>query len=184
MDKIKFVKSRFDTSRGFQLNDGRIIAINEVVNGGTTLALRFDTPFNIETGEIDSTFYPPTKYKGKDGLPDYAPDGFTTLNNLEAQKLGHVVHCYEEYRINLGEEPRMDGKQIAKVIAEFEDAGFKVTKEAILHNYYAWQGCLKSGYRDEKNGYHLFTPCGGNPFSLSATTLHELCSDWQTTYEW
>lgn len=185
MDKIKFVKTRFEVGRGFQLNDGRIIAITDVVNGETTLALRFDTPFNLETGEIDNTFYPPKEYKGKDGLPDYAPEGFTTLNNLKAQKLGHDVFCYEEYCVNLGEHPRLIGdNDIKPIIAEFEEAGFKVTKDAILHNYYAWAASLKSGYRDEKNGYHLFTPCGGNPFTLSATTLHELCSDWQTTYEW
>ena len=181
MDRIKFVKTRFETSRGFQLNDGRIIAINEVVNGETTLALRFDTPFNLETGEILPTICNP-RNKGKNGLPDDAPDGFTTLNNLDAQKLGHEVHCYDEYRIDLGEKPKMSNKQIAKIIAEFDGAGFKVTKDAILHNYSAWLGCMKSGYRDEENGYHLFSPCGGNPFSLSATTLHELCSDWQITY--
>ena len=44
-------------------------------------------------------------------------------------------------------------------------------------------GDLKSGYRDEKNGYHLFTPCGCNPLSLRATSLEKEL-DWQTTYEW
>lgn len=181
MDKIKFVKSRFETSRGFQLNDGRIIAINDVVNGETTLALCFDTPFSLETGEILPKICNP-KRRGKNGLPDDAPEGFTTLNNLKAQGLGHEVFCYEEYDIDLGDRPTMDDKQIAKVIAEFEDAGFKVTKDAILHNFYAWSGSLKSAYRDEKNGYHLFSPCGGNPFILRATTLHPLCDDWQITY--
>lgn len=175
MEKIKFVKTRNEAMWGYQLNDGRIIDRTN---------LRYDTTFNLETGEIDNTFYPPKKYKGKDGLPDYAPEGFTTLNNLNAQKLGHEVYCYDEYNIYLGENPKMDDKQIAKIIAEFEEAGFKVTEKAIFHNFYAWTGSFKSGYRDEENGYHLFTPCGGNPFSLSATTLHELCSDWQTTYVW
>ena len=179
MEKIKFVKSRFETSRGFQLNDGRII---EVMGEDKGSYINFATPFNLETGEIDRTFYPPKKYKGKNGLPDDAPEGFTTMNNLEAQGLGHEVFCYEEYDIDLGDHPTMGDNQINKIIAEFEDAGFKVAKDAILHNFYAWSGSLKSAYRDEKNGYHLFSPCGGNPFILRATTLHELCSDWQITY--
>ena len=77
----------------------------------------------------------------------------------------------------------MGDKDIDAVIAEFEDAGYKVTEAAILHNYYAWSADLKAGYRDEANGYHLFSPCGHNPFILRATTLHPLCADWQTTYE-
>ena len=172
MDKIKFVKTRNEAMWGYQLNDGRIIDRTN---------LRYDTPFNLETGEIYEG--DDLQRTGKNGLPDDAPAGFTTLNNLNAQKLGHNVYCYEEYRIDLGENPKMGDKQIAKIIAEFEEAGFKVTKKAILHNFYAWSQDHKSGYLDKANGYHLFTPCGCNPFSLTATTLHELCSDWQTTYE-
>ena len=173
METIKFVKSRFEAMWGYQLNDGRIIDRTN---------LRYDTPFNLETGEI-YTGNDLQRTGGKNGLPDDAPDGFTTLNNLNAQKLGHEVHCYDEYNIDLGNNPTMGDKDIDAIIAEFEESGFKVTKAAILHNYYAWSADRKSGYRDEKNGYHLFTPCGCNPFSLSATTLHDLCKDWQTTYE-
>ena len=172
METIKFVKSRFDAMWGYQLNDGRIIDRTN---------LRFDTHFNLETGEIYTGN--DLQRSGKNGLPDDAPDGFTTLNNLNAQKLGHEVYCYDEYNINLGNNPAMGDKDIDAIIAEFEEAGFKVTKAAIMHNYYAWSADRKSGYRDEKNGYHLFTPCGCNPFSLSATTLHDLCKDWQTTYK-
>lgn len=180
MDKIKFVKSRFETSRGFQLNDGRII---EVMGKDERSFIDFATPFNLETGEIDRTFYPPKKYKGKNGLPDYAPEGFTTLNNLNAQKLGHDVYCYDEYDIDLGEHPQLNDKEVKAIIAEFEEAGYKVTKKAIMHNYCAWLDDMKSGYRDEKNGYHLFSPCGCNPFILRLSTLHPLCDDWQITYE-
>jgi len=172
MDKIRFVKSRFDAMWGYQLNDGRIIDRTN---------LRFDTPFNLETGEIYTGN--DLQRSGKNGLPDDAPDGFTTLNNLNAQKLGHEVHCYDECNIDLGNNPTMGDKDIDAIIAEFEESGFKVTKAAILHNYYAWSADRKSGYRDEKNGYHLFTPCGCNPFILIATTLHPLCDDWQTTYK-
>ncbi len=172
MKTIKFVKSRFEAMWGYQLNDGRIIDRTN---------LRYDTPFNLETGEIYTGN--DLQRSGKNGLPDDVPEGFTTLNNLNAQKLGHEVYCYDEYNINLGNNPAMGDKDIDAIIAEFKEAGFKVTKAAILHNYYAWTADRKSGYRDEKNGYHLFTPCGCNPFSLRATTLHELCKDWQTTYE-
>lgn len=172
MEKIKFVKARNQAMWGYQLNDGRIIDRTN---------LRYDKPFNLETGEIYEG--DDMQLTGKNGLPDDAPEGFTTLNNLNAQKLGHEVYCYDEYNINLGNNPSMGDKDIDAIIAEFEEAGFKVTKAAILHNYYAWTADCKSGYRDNANGYHLFTPCGCNPFSLTATTLHELCSDWQTTYE-
>jgi hypothetical protein len=176
MDKIRFIASRFDASTSWQLNDGRIIDID-------SLNWNYGKPFNLETGEIDNKFYPRKKYKCKNGLPDYAPDGFTTLNNLKAQGNGHELHCYDEYNINLGEHPNMGDKDIDDIIAEFEDAGYKVSKAAILRNYYAWAADKKAGYRDEANGYHLFSPCGCNPFTLRATTLHPLCSDWQTTYE-
>ena len=172
MEKIKFVKTRNEAMWGYQLNDGRIIDRTN---------LRYDKPFNLETGEI---------YEGddmqrtdKNGLPDDAPEGFTTLNNLNAQKLGHEVYCFDEYNINLGEQPQLNDKKIKEIIAEFEEAGHKVTKKAIMHNYCAWLDDLKSGYRDENNGYHLFSPCGHNPFQLCLTTLHPLCEDWQTTYE-
>lgn len=172
MEKIKFVKTRNEAMWGYQLNDGRIIDRTN---------LRYDTPFNLETGEIyegDNL-----QRTGKNGLPDDAPEGFTTLNNLNAQKLGHEVYCYDEYNINLGEQPQLNDKKIKEIIAEFEEAGHNVTKKAIMHNYCAWLDDFKSGYRDEKNGYHLFSPCGHNPFQLCLTTLHPLCEDWQTTYE-
>ena len=175
MEKIKFVKTRNETSWGYQLNDGRIISLTDMVNGENKMILRYDTPFNPETGEMLDYI---------DNDKGMLPKGFTTLNRLKREGNGTEVKCYEEYQVFLGENPKMDDKQIAKIIAEFEDAGFKVTEKAIFHNFYAWTGSFKSGYRDEENGYHLFTPCGGNPFSLSATTLHELCSDWQTTYVW
>lgn len=162
MDKIRFVKSRFETSNGYQLNDGRIIDVN-------SLNWSSDKPFNLETREIH------------DGLD--IPDGFTTINELRKQGNGHEVHCYDEYNINLGEHPQLNDKRIKEIIAEFEEAGHKVTKKAIMHNYCAWLDDFKSGYRDEKNGYHLFSPCGHNPFQLCLTTLHPLCEDWQTTYE-
>lgn len=79
--------------------------------------------------------------------------------------------------------PRLTEKWIRRFQEEFRKNGFPVTDEALLHNFTCWKGDLKSGYRDEANGYHLFTPCGCNPLSFHATSLEpEL--DWQFTYEY
>lgn len=173
MDKIKFIASRFDAETSWQLNDGRIFDITDMMA---------DKPFNLETGEISQTICDP-KRSMANGLPDDAPDGFTTLNNLYAQGNGHKLHCYDEYDINLGNKPNMGKKAIKNIIIEFTRAGFMVTEKAILSCYRGWCADLKTGYRDEENGYHLFSPCGHNPFILRATTLHPLCADWQTTYK-
>lgn len=68
-----------------------------------------------------------------------------------------------------------------EVAAEFKAHGFNVTTEALYHNAYWWSDDYKSGYRDEENGYHLFTPCGCNPLSFTASELVE-GADWQKTY--
>lgn len=81
------------------------------------------------------------------------------------------------------EGPAFTSKVIRSVVEEFRANGFKVTREAVVHNYKAWFCDLKSGWRDEENGYHLFTPCGCNPLSFRATSLEKEL-DWQTTYEW
>ena len=49
-----------------------------------------------------------------------------------------------------------------------------------MHNYEAWKNDLKSGYRDDENGYFLFTPCGMNGLRFNATEL--VGEDWQETY--
>jgi hypothetical protein len=68
------------------------------------------------------------------------------------------------------------------IVLWFNEHGYAVSPEAVGHNLSAWWGDMKSGYRDEKNGYHLFSPCGCNPLSVRLTTLDKLCEDWQTTY--
>lgn len=92
------------------------------------------------------------------------------------------------YDIDLPSVERFGDKLTAEdfdsIMEEFAQAGFNVTWEALYHNYSAWLGDLKSGYRDEKNGYHLFSPCGCNPLSFRVSELRDDCSDWQTTYEW
>ena len=114
----------------------------------------------------------------------YVESTLPTLNDLYANgTLGKEGSCIEnEYRVDLGYRPNLSDSKIKKIIAEFKKNGFNLTKEAILHNYDAWRYDMKSGYRDEVNNYHLFSPCGCNPLSFRATTLHEKCADWQHTY--
>ena len=69
---------------------------------------------------------------------------------------------------------------IKKIIEEFEANGFNVTEGAIIHNFEAWKLDYKSGYKDESNGYFLFTPCGCNALRFNATELTG--EDWQKTY--
>ena len=111
------------------------------------------------------------------------------LNELVRQ--GHVLEatiyrCHDIYPQGFADrfnKPRLTNELIKEIQAEFKEYGFDVTEKAIHHNWNAWRSDLKSGYRDEKNGYHLFTPCGCNPLSFRATSLEpEL--DWQETYEW
>lgn len=72
---------------------------------------------------------------------------------------------------------RLDAPAIAR---EFADHGLQVSEKAILHNFHAWLGDLKSGFRDREA--FLFTPCGCNPLSFRASELYAACSDWQKTY--
>lgn len=68
-----------------------------------------------------------------------------------------------------------------KALEYFKQNGYKVTKKAIMHNINAWLYDMKSGYRDDKNNYFLFTPCGCNKLSFRLSTLHKY-ADWQITY--
>ena len=165
MKKIQFSDSRFLIQRGVHLEDGRIIV---VVDSNGNFLLRYEDPFNLSTGVI---------YE-----PSNAPKGAMTLNKVIGANLGHDVFCYDEVSLKLGWIRTMNEKRIIKIQRYFTNNGISITKEAILHNYNAWSLDLKSGYRDESNGYHLFSPCGCNPFILRVTNLVEICRDWQITY--
>lgn len=65
-------------------------------------------------------------------------------------------------------------------LAFFKKHGFTVSDQAIIHNVEAWTQDYKSGYLDEENGVHLFSPCGCNPLRISASEY--VGEDWQTTY--
>lgn len=107
-----------------------------------------------------------------------------TFNDLYANgTMDKEGTCIEkQYSISFQRKYKLNEKDIDKIIKEFKKNGFNVTKEAINHNYDAWCVDFKSGYRDEENNYHLFSPCGCNPLSFRATTLHPKCADWQETY--
>ena len=83
----------------------------------------------------------------------------------------------KEYTVSVETAESFD---IEDVIDEFEVNGFNVTKEAIMHNFNAWKDDCKSGYKDEINGYFLFTPCGCNALRFDALELTG--ADWQKTY--
>jgi hypothetical protein len=91
--------------------------------------------------------------------------------------------CIEnQFSISFKRKYKLTEKDIDNLIKKFKKNGFNITRDAIMHNYKAWCYDMKSGYRDEVNNYHLFSPCGCNPLSFRASTLHEKCKDWQTTY--
>ena len=167
MKKLNFIKSRKDAQWSYQLNDGRII---EILSKEGKFLIDFGTRFNLETGEIYA-------YNAKD-----VPEGAVSLNDLVSAKAGRRLYCYDEGEVNLGRPRSMSAMRVASIVNKFKKQGFNVTPQAILHNWDAWLGDRKSGYRDEQNGYHLFSPCGCNPFSLRASSLEDCCKEWQTTY--
>lgn len=112
---------------------------------------------------------------------------YPTLNDLN-HPYDSVKLCYpyNECDIDFDYYPEdIDeyGFDIDFVLDTFSDNGFNVTEEAVMHNFNAWYNDFKSGYRDDENGYHLFTPCGCNHLSFRCTSLHETAKDWQTTYK-
>ena len=169
MKELKVVTNKTECEWGYEVEKGRIIVICD--KEGKFL-LSWDAKFNLKTGTV---------FESDDVLDKYDERYAITLNLLAANGIGREVHCYDEYDINLGWIKTLPQKKITEIRKEFAENGFNVTEDAIMHNFNCWKGDYKSGYRDDANGYHLFTPCGHNPFSLSATTLVKGL-DWQDTY--
>jgi hypothetical protein len=121
-----------------------------------------------------------------DEVEEYNTSNLPTFNELVKQGIVNEVSCVENFAINQVYKNRpkvgLTDKKITSLINKFKKNGFNVTKDAILHNYNAWLCDRKSGYRDDENEYFLFSPCGCNPLSFRATTLHTKCYDWQQTY--
>ena len=166
MKELKIVTDKSECQWGYEVEKGRIIVICD--NDGKH-PIRWDTKFNLKYGTIFEN--------GDEVDTEHA----ITLNLLAINGIGREVHCYDEYDVNLGWIKTLSDKKVKEIRKEFAENGFHVTEEAIMHNYKCWKGDFKSGYRDDENGYHLFTPCGHNPFSLRATTLVKGL-DWQDTY--
>lgn len=161
MEKLKFIQEK--SCRCFQLPNGKLVDV---------YSCRYDAKVDLE----EETFCSCCE-------KEYSNIELPTFNELVDKGIVKEVSCIEnEYRVDLGYRPTLSDSKIKKIIAEFKKNGFNITKEAILHNYDAWRYDMKSGYRDEVNNYHLFSPCGCNPLSFRATTLHKQCEDWQTTY--
>ena len=174
--RIIFVNDRHDTQRGIQLSDGRIISM---FNKNNEFYIRFDDVIDLTNGVI-------IRHDGKDLTEDDIAKGYTTFNRLIADKKAKEVYCYDELDFNMpiySNDPNIDKIANADEICEyFHNNGYNVTAEAVKWCVENWKSGFKSGYRDEKNGYHLFNPCGRNQLSIRLTTLHPLCEDWQTTY--
>ena len=171
--KIRFCK-REETQRGVLLYDGRVVSLYGEDNHFCT---RFDDVLDLQNG-INYGKYELTNEDKALGL--------TTLNDIIKDGKGKEVSCYDCLDYDTNKYPcdiKNCEEAIEKAYQFFKKNGVVVTREAIEHNFYNWRMDYKTGYRDEANGYHLFSPCGCNPFSLRRTTLHPLCEDWQTTYE-
>lgn len=151
---LNYIPTRKDAQWGFQLNDGRII---ELMTKDGQLLFKYSTPINLTTGEVGPE--PPYRAFGRD--EDTLPEGFTTLNILTKEKKGHTVYCYDNYDINLGFIRTMTIRRAVKIARKFQANGFNVRAEAVMFNFEGYMSGGKTGYRDEKNGYHLFTPCKG-----------------------
>lgn len=170
--KLRTVADRSETQWGVLLNDGRIISLFDENN---QFYLRWDFPIDLET----MTYEPRLADESK---------GEVSLNLLDGTVYAGEVKCYDEciyYRDIYPEAftcPEQERLEIDRIESFFRDNGYNVPREAIEHNFDAWLDDTKSGYRDETNGYHLFSPCGCNPLSMRLSTLHNLCDDWQQTY--
>ena len=159
---------------GVKLKNGKVIAICR--ESGKGIEISFETPLILkEDGYISVT-----------NVLNYENpiEGVTTLNELVVHTRQAVeVHCYKKFDVDFPNRFKpLNEKQMDSVLEKFHKNGFNVTREALYHNMNAWVCGYKSGYRDNANGYHLFTPCGGNPLSFRASSLHESCDDWQKTY--
>ena len=163
---FRFYFDRSQVERGVRLPDGRIVPV--ILDH--RVFIRFDQCLDLDK----AIAYP-------EGVN---VDGLLTLNDW-MRKGAMEVFCYDRctYCRDRNWYPeKLGDTTIRKIIDYFKKQGYTVTKEAIRYCFEGWKGNMKSGYRDEKKGYHLFTPAGGiNPLRFSLTTLDDRL-DWQTTY--
>ena len=167
MEKIVYVIKT--PCRGFKLPNGKMIDL---------FPYRYDAKIDLENETYLSSYE-----------EEYEISNLPTIQQLVDVGIIKEISCIEKsFDVDFDEEELgvdfdEDNEIIKYTIKKFKENGFNVTEEAIRHNFNAWVLDMKSGYRDNENGYHLFSPCGCNPLSFRATTLHEECEDWQQTYE-
>lgn len=108
-----------------------------------------------------------------------------TINDLIKNGIANEWLPYKDVSLcNIDKKTEFfdEGQLRIEAIKEyFKNNGLIVSTGAIMHNYEAWKCDYKSGYRDEVNNCHVFSPCGCNPFALHVSELYADC-DWQTTY--
>lgn len=97
---------------------------------------------------------------------------------------GVNVSIMDDHYLSSKDVPKsLPNGMVQNIITLFEEHGYDVSDVAIKHNYNAWYCDMKSGFRDEKRGVFLFTPCGCNRLCFRASRLRDEYSDWQTTYK-
>lgn len=91
--------------------------------------------------------------------------------------------CSENAAKPLRQSSEEERRELAKSIAADLSAqtGLNITTDAVLWQLENWMWDYKSGYRDEENGYHLFSACSCNPFNIQVTTLSPE-ANCQSTY--
>lgn len=173
---VRFINDKSESQWAVIIPDGRMVSLYDENN---KFSLKFDTKFNLETGEIVTQDTP------------YS-DNIVSLNYLagwrEDQKHSNYnkleeVHCYDEYEICLGEINKLSKYKIGEVVSEFKEHGFDVDKDDVWNLFKSYINGFKTGIRNDERGYHLFCPTFFNPFSIQLSTLHPLCTDWQRTYQ-
>jgi hypothetical protein len=119
------------------------------------------------------------QYVEKDEIGNF--NRFPTINDLLADGTATLSRYVDEASVIYKTWP--DKISYNEIKRKFRKEGFRVSDEAIKHNFDAWKQDMKSGFVDKENGYHLFTPCGHNPLQFHATRLDKHFEDWQITYE-
>ena len=157
MEKFNYLRT--PNYQTFVLPNGKMVDV---------YAVKYDSKIDLENG----MFIPITN-------SNYKKSTLPTMNDLIRDKIVKVVSCVSTFDINVNKTD-LTYKDFVDIQRQFKANGFNVSLSAIKHNYYAWLSDFKSGYRG--NGYHLFSPCGCNPLSFRASTLHKKCKDWQITY--
>lgn len=150
----------------------QVLGIKRKIPLGGTSGIYWDTKINV----VGKT------YINRDDV-GYDCLRFPTLAELEKQGKCWSGNLLRTHDISFSEDKdELTLEEIKSIVKEFCLHGFRVSRKAILHNYYAWKNHRKSGYRG--SGYHLFTPCGHKPLSFCVSSLSRKCQSWQITYEY